>query len=178
MVIVEIVFALVATSFLLMNRGVDVALDRVVASRRLPSPPTGVVLDGHTVFVLGAHDWGKVIFWSFVHEDEARRTFERVRLRRMLFRVDADEDEDGSGRYDCSEVTAAGFNRHVDGAIRSALRRHMAARRSRVTTAAAARAAADRACDDQPLVDDVALAEQTVAAIETVAYGDRAKPSP
>jgi hypothetical protein len=130
MVVAELVFALVATLFVILNRGVDVAVDGILESRRLPSPPTGLVLDARTTHVVGAHDWGRVVFWSFVSEEEAASMFERVRLRRLLLVV---ERNDAGEVVGWRQARASGHNRHVDGQIRAALERaHNAARRHAV----------------------------------------------
>ena len=126
MVAAELVFALVATIFVVLNRGVEIAVDGILESRRLPSPPTGLVLDAQTTHVVGAHDFGHVVFWSFVSEEEAASTFDRVRLRRLLLRV---ERNDAGEVVGWRQTRASGRNRRVDGQILTALERaHNAAR--------------------------------------------------
>lgn len=126
MPLLEIAVALVGVACLIVNRSIDQAVERFVEERRkLPSPPTGLVLDKHTRFVLGVHDWDNVIFWSFINESDARYTFDRVRLRRVLYRatqLDTDTDTtDISTAATWEVVDSAGYNRRVDRVILSAL---------------------------------------------------------
>ena len=99
MAVLEIAVALVGVLCLVFNHAVDAAVDKFVASRRrLPSPPTGVVLDERTNFVVGADDWGDVVFWSFVREDEAQSTLAELRLRRALFKAERGGGEGQEGQ--------------------------------------------------------------------------------
>jgi hypothetical protein len=123
MVVAELVFAFVATVFIALNRGADIAVDRILESRRLPSPPTGLVVDERTSHAVGAHDWGRVVFWSFVSEEEAVAVFERVRLRRILFVAERD---DAGSVVAWRETRADGRNCRVDAAIWAALEKEAA----------------------------------------------------
>jgi hypothetical protein len=119
MVVAEVLVALVGVAFLVVNRKIDGAVERYLETQRLPSPPSGVVLDSETQYVVGAHDWGNVVFWSFVRKDEATQMFRRVRLRRLLFEA----RRDPAGVFEeWSELQRAGYNRLVDRDIRTALR--------------------------------------------------------
>ena len=88
--------------------------------RVLPNDPTGFHGEEAGVYLVAAHDYGDVHVWQHRSVEEARKTFEGLRLRRLLLQLHSGADTSVVGRK-WTEVDRDGANESVDDEIRDAV---------------------------------------------------------
>lgn len=100
------------------------ALDKDWA-RTLPSEPTGEPKKGSGRYVVGAHDFGTVLFWQSDDLEASKTVFRKLRLRRILFDLESGPADVNGVTWEWKETKHRGEAPHVDNDIRSSLKRSL-----------------------------------------------------
>ena len=93
--------------------------------RTLPSEPTGEPKKGSGRYVVGAHDFGKVLFWQSDDLEASKTVIRELRLRRILFDLESGPADVNGVTWEWKETKHRGQAPHVDNDIRSSLKRSL-----------------------------------------------------
>lgn len=82
-------------------------------------------VSGSGRYVVGAHDFGTVLFWQSDDLEASKTVFRKLRLRRILFDLESGPADVNGVTWEWKETKHRGEAPHVDNDIRSSLKRSL-----------------------------------------------------